>query len=510
MPSGAAFWYCNDMALQLTKSDYMMFLKHPAWLWLKKHDKTKLPPVDENLQAVFDTGHKFEPYAHARFPKGVLLGFENYDQYLSLPKRTKAKLDEGEQVLFEGRVEHGQLTCIFDVLEQTADGFVLYEIKSTTREKQEHFLDLAFQKHVLAACGIEVKACHVIVANAWYVRQGEIDPLKLTRVIDVTEQVSALAAQTEQNIVAALEVMNSKTMPDISPRHAGSYVKDWLEIFLGLSATGSDPYSIYRLSSLKGDLIGELEDQGVELIKDIPPNFPLVHEKHKRVVELTRVGAPIIEVEKVAAFLKELKFPLYFFDYETMASIIPPFDGTKPYQQIPIQYSLHIMREPGAALEHKEFLHRDSSHPGLPLLKQLVEDIGTEGTVLVWYEAFEKGVNELLGELFPDYKDRMTALNARVADLMVPFSSGWYEDYRFLGSASIKKVLPVLVPDLTYKNLAIGNGETAQRIWMETVLDGKYAEKKEQIFNDLLEYCKLDTYAMVRIYQALFERSVGA
>ncbi len=499
------------MKLQLTKSDYMMYLKHPAWLWLKKHDKSKLPPVDDNLQAVFDTGHKFEPYAEARFPGGTTLGFNDYGQYLSLPKRTQAALDEGAATLFQGRVEHGQLTCIFDVLERTEGGYNLYEIKSATREKREHLLDLAFQKHVLELAGLPVKRCSVIVVNPRYVRRGDIEARKLTRVIDVTAEVDALAEQTKTDIAAALAVMDSPTRPDISPRYAqGYYVKDWIEIFLSLSATDTDPYSIYRLSSLKGDLLGELEDQGIQKISQIPPDFPLQHAKYQRVVELSRLGAPVIDAAKVADFLRTFTFPLYFFDYETMSSIIPPFDGTRPFQQLPTQYSLHILPAPGAELVHKEFLHRDSSDPCLPLLKQLVEDIGTEGTVLAWYDKFEKGVNESLGELHPDYKDRMTALNDRILDLMTPFSQGWYEDYRFLGSASIKKVLPVLVPDLTYKTLTVQNGEAAQRLWMETVLEGKNPDGKEQLFKDLLEYCGLDTYAMVRIYQALLERSAGA
>ena len=492
------------MAMQLSKSDYMMYLKHPAWLWLKKHDKAKLPEIDENLHAIFDTGHAFEPYAESRFPGGVQLGFADFSEYKTLPARTHEELAKGTKTLFQGRLEFEELTCIFDILDRVETNlFDLYEIKSSTKEKTEHIEDLAFQKHVLEKSGIPIRNLFVIVANTNYVRQGEIDANELTQVIDVTARVNELAEQTLANIDKALAVMHSKERPDISPRHVQQhYLKEWLEIFLSLHAN-TDPYSIYRLSSLRGDLIGELEDQGIELIQQIPDEYGFENAKHKRVVALAKQGSPVIQGEAVSSFLRTLQFPLYFFDYETMSSVIPLFDGTRPYQQVPMQYSLHILREPGDQLEHKEFLHQSDSNPGLPLLTQLKQDIGETGSVLVWYEAFEKGRNQELGQMFPEYLTFVEQLNMRVVDLMKPFSEGWYEDYRFLGSASIKKVLPVLAPDLSYKEMEIGDGQTAQRIWMETILEKKHLLKQEQIMRNLLAYCKLDTLAMVRIYKFL-------
>ena len=174
--------------MQLSKSEYIMFLKHPAWLWLKKHDKSKLPEPDANLQAIFDSGKEFEQYAEKRFPGGVQVGFESFKDYMSMPKRTKQVLDSGAKVIFQGRFEGSSITCICDVLERTEAGeFDLYEIKSSTKSKPEHYYDLAFQTVVLESAGLKVRNIAVVHVNNQYIRNGEIDPIELSAVIDVTE-----------------------------------------------------------------------------------------------------------------------------------------------------------------------------------------------------------------------------------------------------------------------------------------------------------------------------------
>ncbi|MEK7460910.1 MAG: DUF2779 domain-containing protein [Patescibacteria group bacterium] len=496
--------------MQLSKSDYLMFLKHPAWMWLKKHDKSKLPPIDANTQAIFDAGHAFESYVEAQFPDGITLGFDNYDQYLTLPGRTAKAVEGNAQTLFQGRVEADELTCIFDMIHRMEGNlFDLYEIKSSTKEKPEHILDLAFQKLVLEQSNVRIRNVFVIVVNADYIRHGEVDPKQLTRTIDVTERVNAIKDQTQANIKRALEIMHAPTCPNLSPRHAEqAYLKEWLEIFLTLKLQ-PDPYSIYQINPPSSDLLGELEDQGIERMSDIPDDFTFGNIKHKRQVELTKIGEPLIQIERICEFLKSFQFPLYFLDYETMMSVVPPFDGSRPFHQIPMQYSVHILPVPGVPLEHREFLHTDKSNPSLPLLKQMQQDIGPVGSVIVWHESFEKGRNQKLGEMFPEFAGFMTQLNSRVIDLKTPFSEGWYEDARFYGSASIKKVLPVLVPELSYTELAVHEGQSAQRLWMDVVLNDKYHERREQIFKDLLEYCGLDTLAMVRIFEKLVDTGKG-
>jgi len=488
----------------LSKSDYTLFLRHPAWAWLKKHDKGKLPPVSANLQAMFDAGYLFESYAEKLFPDGVRVGFKEYGEYLTQPTRTKKAIDDGAKTVFQGRFESNNLTCICDVVtkvdEKTLD---LYEIKSSTEAKLIHEHDLAFQMVVLEACGYTVRNIKVLCVNNEYVRHGDIDINQLVSEEDITAVVKERRDDTKDHIGKAIRVLESPTIPDISPVHCGfDSLKEWLEIYRTLTSVA--PGSIYDLCRLNVELIEELDERNIRLIKDIPEDIKLKSQQLLQ-VQVTKTNTVKIEKAKIKDFLAKFTFPLYFLDYETLSSVVPLFDGQKAYQQVPFQYSLHVMETPGGELKHYGYLHNERTDPILPITASLQSHIGEMGTILVWYESFEKGRNVEMGctnEMCFTFYEKV---NKRILDLMTPFSQGWYADKDFLGSASIKHVLPVLIPELTYADLAIHEGSSAQRIWMETVLEGKHEKEREQILKDLEEYCKLDTFAMVRIYEKLLQ-----
>ncbi|MDA1334702.1 MAG: DUF2779 domain-containing protein [bacterium] len=489
----------------ISKSEYMMFLKHPAWIWLKKHDKSKLPEPDANLQAIFDAGNLFESYAEKLFPDAVRIGFNNYNEYLSLPKRTEEVLKKGAKVILQGRFEVDGITCIIDVLKIVGDGvFDLYEIKGSTSAKVEHEHDLAFQTVVLEDSGLKIRNISVIHINSEYKRDGDIVIEDLTSTTDITDKVRSRIDATRENIKEAHKVIDSSKMPDPSPRYIGmSGLTEWMHIYYALKGE-SETYSIYNLQSPRPKIIGELEDLGITLLSEIPDDIKLT-EKQQRQVDAVKEDKRTIDKKKIANFLDGFEYPLYFFDYETLSDVVPPFDGIRPYQQVPFQYSLHIQKKPGDELKHKEYLHTKNTHPGSDVIKHLKKDIGKKGSIIVWYESFEKSCNTALGEMFPDEKDFMASVNDRIVDLMIPFSKGWFVDKDFFGSASIKKVLPALIPALSHKDLSISDGGTAQRIWMDTILRGHNKKDKKKLMDDLLEYCKLDTLAMVEILNFLWE-----
>lgn len=449
--------------MQISKSDYMLSLKQPAWLWVDKNDPTKIPPVDEATQAMLDAGHAFEPYVESLFPGGVTLGFSDADEYASLPLRTQQALDAGARVLFQPRFEWREFTCMPDIVSVIGGRAVhLYEIKSNTRVKPEHLEDLAFQKVLLEGNGFDVQNVSVIHVNNQYVRQGEVDPKGLTVIAEVTDEVNEIALRTPEYMQAALGAATQATMPDPNPALAKFGSKpEWMKVYNNI----------------------------------FPPEARVWPEDTK----------PEINKAEIERFLGELQYPLYFFDYETMQGLVPYFDGQRPYQQVPFQYSLHIIHEPGGEVEHREYLHKDNTNPVPALAKQLVEDMGDAGSIVTWNMRFEKSVNEELGRMYPEYAEQITAINERVVDLMIPFKAKWYDDPRFEGSASIKKVLPVMCPELSYQDLGIHDGSSAQRLWMEAVLDETRADQKDQILADLTEYCKMDTWAMVRIWQELLK-----
>lgn len=482
----------------------MLFLKHPAWLWLKKHDKNKLPPIDDNLQAIFDAGNLFERYAEQLFPMGLRLGFNDNNEYLNLPTRTIKALNDGAKTIFQGRFEHKQLTFICDVITIVDNKVVdLYEIKSSTKAKPEHELDLAFQMVVLEACGYKVNKIAVIHVNNEYVRNGEIKVNQITSTSDITRKVKEKREETKANIEKALQVISSSKIPNISPSLArGSSFGEWLEIFRNL--TTLEPESIYDLFMVNATKIGKLEELKIKWLVDIHDELPLT-DKQKLQILATRQGKEIVNKSEIKKFLKKLVFPLYFLDYETLSGVIPYFDGLAPYQDLPFQYSLHVLDKPNGRLSHNTYLHKENSSPVKALSESLKSNIGTKGSVLVWNEGFEKNCNKSLGKLLPKFESFYEQLNKRIVDLMIPFSSNWYVHKDFGGSSSLKKVLPVLVTELSYKELEIHEGLAAQRLWMESVLDGKRSDSKKQILNDLEKYCKLDTLAMVEIYKQLLK-----
>ena len=260
--------------------------------------------------------------------------------------------------------------------------------------------------------------------------------------------------------------------------------------------------SIFNLTRLDLEQIQALSELGVSTIGEIPEDFPLKPQQQVQ-VEVVRAGAARIHSQKIAHSLSQLTYPLYFLDYETFASAVPLWNGVRPYQQLPFQYSLHVMEQAGGPLVHREFLARGGDYPVPQLLEHLQSHLGPVGSVIVWNRSFEMGCNDGMAALHPEYADFLSGVNARVYDLMEIFANGWYAHPGFHGSASIKKVLPVLVPALSYKDLGIGEGLTAQIRWMRAARGELTAAQMQQVYDHLVEYCGQDTLAMVRIYERL-------
>lgn len=494
----------------ISKSDYMLFLRHPAWLWLKKYQKDKLPPIDKNLQEIFNAGHEFEKYVEKLFLDSVKFSFNSYQEYLNLPRETNIALENGTKTVFQGRFETNGLTCIVDVLDRTENNsFNLIEIKSSTRVKKAHYYDLAFQKLVLEKAGLQVEEISVIHVNNEYVRSGKIEPRNLANQVKVTQKVRELTDFTKSQIKKARDVLKRRSMPNLSPRYANhcqiksDWFHDWLDLYKHLKAD-LDPYSIYFLSYPNPEQIEELENQGIERICEIPKEKAL-REKQAGQIKTTKTDQPIIDKEKIANFLETFEYPLYFLDYETFSWPIPNFAGLKPWKDYPFQYSLHIQKSPQSKVEHREYLHQENSNPMPRLLEKLQEDIGEKGTILTWNMSYEKGCNNRMAKLYPEYENFLQNVNERIKDLMTPFSEMWYVDKDFYGSASLKYVLPALVPELTYDDMSVSDGLTARRLWTNTVLKNKNGDTAEEIMENLSKYCTQDTMAMVKILEVLKE-----
>ena len=474
----------NNMKDRLTKTEYLRYLSCPNEFWLKA-----------NMPLLFKIEETLE-YQHLRQQ-----GYE-VERYVKMLERFQPNDDIA--VDFQRVFQTNELYARSDaVITDDAAGVIdIYEIKAAASVKPEHLADVAFQKVTAERAGFAVRKCHVITMNGAYVRSGEIDPEQLFTINDVTAEIAEMLEDTEKQIAAARVYADSEPVPSLV-----DYCMDnKLDCrYIKLHFPGLPDYTVFDIAFLKNDKRRELLSQGIVAITDVPDDFPL-SAKQRTQVEAAKTNAIVIDREKIAERMDAWQYPLHFLDYETFAYAIPQFDGIKPFQQMCFQYSLHTLYEPGGELKHAKFLSHGDDDPPRALAASLKEAMaGHIGTVLVWYEGFEKARNTEMAAMFPEYADFFNEVNEKTYDLMKIFADKLYIHPEFKGRSSIKKVLPVLVPELKYTDLGIGDGMTATIKWFHAAKRDLPAEEREKIFADLEAYCYQDTYAMVRIVEVLEE-----
>lgn len=480
----------------LTKSDYLRYLECPIHLWMHKHRSHEVGHhIDLPTQWIFDQGNMVELHARSLFPDADMVGGHSERS----EEQTKSFIADGSVQLF-------QATAIADGQMAMADIFILnpethewdvYEVKSTTEVEDSHLHDVCFQMLTFKKAGYAVGKLHLIHINSDYVRQGEIDARSFLVVEDITEQVHALEAEVSDQIEAAKKVVVSADMPSCDG--CTCFPKDCACVHY--CYPDLPDYSVFNLYRVKGPKARELYLGGTRNLIDIPEGYKLTAAQSCQ-VQCARSGEPIIEAEKIREELAAVAYPITFLDYETFFPAVPLFDGYKPYQQMVFQYSVHVLSEDGE-LKHFECLARTLENPMGEILQGLKECCPDSGTVIVWNKSFEMSRNDEMGASLPEYAPFLQSINSRTYDLMDVFRKLYYVHPDFRGSCSIKKVLPVLVPSLSYKDLEIQDGGTASLTWYRTLTDGRSKEERGKTFEAMLAYCKLDTLAMAELFKYL-------
>ena len=494
------------MAILLSKTDYILYRECPKNVWYKIHKPEiyNTQELSEFEKAIIETGNEVELVARQLFPAGILIEGRGKEAQ----QKTQDLIAHKEKVLFQPIFIKDSFLAAVDILELNSDGsYNIYEVKSTTDvDKKTHYHDVAFQVNLLSKFGLKIKKANLIHLNSEYIREKEININRLFKIEDVTETVENI----KEGVLAEMEVALKYISQSDEPR---GYC---LCVYKGRSShcstfkhanPGIPEYGVHDISRIGASRakLQELIDVGIFELADVPEDaFNKLSLPQKN--QITAHVKDIILQDKIniKKELDSFAFPLYFLDYETFPSAIPRFDGFSPYQQIPFQYSLYVLGSIDAALEHFEFIFTEKTDPSLELLTSLQSHIGESGTIIVWNKKFECKINEELAVRNPDFKPFIDAINARVYDLMDIFGKQFYVHKDFRGKISIKNVLPVLAPELSYKKLQIQEGGTASQKWNEAVTFASQQEK-EKIIRDLKEYCKLDTYAMYAIWKHLHE-----
>lgn len=485
----------------LSKSRYVSGLQCEKKFWIEKNQKDLVPPVSAADQARFDAGHDIGALAQERFPGGKDATPEEFYDWGPSYEKTKQWIEEGERTIYEAAFFHDGCMAALDIFLKVGDEIHAVEVKSSTKVKDYHLTDSSYQYHIMKSAGFEPDRFFLMHINNQYERNGELDLEQLFALSDITEEVLELQEGIEDRIENLKVVLQQPERPEVQiGQHCGDPFGCPLKYMCWKDVPSPNVLSIPYLKD-KWALFFE----GKQRFEDLEESMisPSARPLWRGVV----YGESILKSEKLKAFLDTLEYPLYFFDFETIAPVVPLYDGTRPYQALPVQYSLHIISEPGSEVEHKAFLPSFSdSLPYKELLDQMIKDLGARGTILAYNQGFEKGKIKLLGSLFPEHKEACDKLLARFNDLIIPFKQkSWYNP-DMMGSASIKKVFPSICPDDDgYGQLDIAEGETASRELLALAQGIVPEDEVEALRGKLLAYCEMDTWAMVRIWEEMFK-----
>jgi len=490
--------------MNLSKSLYTRAIQCPKSLWLKKYKPKVLTPPDASAKAVFETGNAVGELACQLFPHGKEVPFtRDYDKMIAT---TSKYLEDGVDNIYEATFDYNGILVMVDVLHVDADGVSIYEVKSSTSVKDIYLHDVSIQYYVLKNLGFHIKSSNVVHINNSYVRGDELNIDELFSIVDVSQEVLDLQENIPQVLEEFENYLNDKiNEPDID---IGKHCKNPYECdakdYCWRVQRHIPEYSVFNIFNLGTKKQVELYEQGIVDINDIPDSFAMT-VKQSQAVANYKAQTTHIDTEAIREFIDTLTYPIYHLDFETFQQAIPEWKGISPFMQIPFQYSLHIEHEDGT-LEHREFLAVDGIDPRELLAQKLCEDIPRDVTMLAYNMGFEKGVIRKLALEYEVFSDHLLAINENIKDLMTPFQQKHYVTPSMNGSYSIKYVLPALVPDMenAYQELdGVQNGAEAMNAFanMSKLEEGE----KEKLRNSLLEYCKLDTLAMVEVLKKLKE-----
>lgn len=415
--------------------------------------------ISESQQRIFDTGHNVGFYAQQLFPGGIDASRGAHEKISEAVSYTQELITNGQSVIYEAAFSDGETLCYMDILVRKDGQWRAYEVKASTGVKPYQVMDVAYQYYVITRSGLHLDDVYLVHINNQYVRHGEIDVQQLFTKACMTPTILPMQEQIRGNLTSIQKMLAAGVVPDIEMGYQCThpYNCDFMEFCRGCSQT--EP-------------------------------------------EVTNQQPASRNQAALDDFMDDLEYPLFFMDFETIFPAVPIHDESRPYQQIPFQFSLHVQRSENAPAEHYEFLGTPPVDPRPAFIEELLARLGKHGSIIVWNQGFEMNRLREIARDFPDYAHRIEPLFERFADLMVPFRRRHLYKPEMNGSYSLKAVLPALVPDLSYSDLEIQEGGTASETYESLYFDSN-SESILRKRKNLLKYCEMDTVSMVRILEKL-------
>ena len=489
--------------MNLSKSKYQKGIQCKKMLWLEKYKPEVMEETDTS--SVMEQGNMVHEVARYLF--GEHINIEYTDNLNEMIKDTYRTIESYKNIVItEASFNYENNFCSVDILVKKGNKYEMYEVKSSTGLEDVYITDASYQYYVLTSLGFNITKCAVVTINTSYERIGPLELDKLFTINDITSDVQELQEKVKENIKNINEYMsNERERTEELDTHCYS---PYICPFFSYCTKDLPKPNVFNITKELGATAMKLYKEGYITFEDLL-NAKIKDNYRQRIEFELYNKEDYIDKKNLKEFLETLSYPLYFLDFESYQMPIPLYDYVHPYEQVPFQYSLHYYEKEDSELKHTEFLGVPNTDPRKSLAEQLVKDIPKDVCTLAYNMHFEKGIIRRLAKLYPELSEHLMNIHDNIKDLEDPFRKRYYYTKNMDGSSSIKKVLPALFPNdpkLDYHNLdLIHNGSEA----MNSFATLGNLDKKEQkyIRERLLRYCELDTYAMVKIYKKIKEKT---
>ena len=487
----------------LSKSRYVYGVQCDKRLYLDCHEPELVGETSSGLQRLFEQGHEVGALATRRYPDGVRIEYDREHYAEAAEATARAIADPNVPAIFEAAFDYAGVRVRVDILVRRPRGWWrVEEVKSSTEYKENvHLHDLAVQLYVLDNCGLRIAEAGILHVDSDYLRTtAAIDIDRMFAFVDVRKEARAMRREIVANLRRWRRQLVRYSAPDVEPgRHC--YAPHECP-FTDHCIKPASRFSLRRLPA-PFKVIDAVGERAPDDVRRLPEDVAL--SKHQR----RAVECMVADREHVDPALGEAlaaaKYPLHFLDFETFAPAVPRYRWTRPYQQLPFQWSCHVVHADGR-VEHREYLHTANSDPRAPFVDSLLDALGRTGTVVV-YSSFEKTQLDALARVLRNRRKRIRAVERRLLDLHAIVKAHYYHA-DLDGSFSLKALVPVLVPKLSYGE--IGDGQAAGAAYVEMIEPASEPSRRAALERELRRYCRTDTRATFEVWKALGSRAAGA
>lgn len=489
--------------------------------WLESHKPDLAAELSEAELMYIHQGETVGEFAHKLFPDGVLVEHGPEEREMALLKTQELLDDPSVTTIFEAAFEFQGSLVRVDALRRIdgSDSFELVEVKGAAHLTPEHIVDAAFQYYVLKNAGVDVRSVRLAHPNKEYVRPDEnpIDPNEYFELIDVTTDAESLSDHIRARLTIQRATIQQEEAPEID--FSSHCNKPHRCPFWEHCHYGRTKHPITELNNLRPNQREILKDLDIWDVRDIPEGLPVLRELQQRIRDVVVSQEPYFDAEGFAQDLANIEYPLHFLDFEGFSPAIPVYPGTRPYETVLFQFSSHTMYENGRTF-HREYLHADDTDPRERFARKLIKAMGDHGSIFVYshYEntqlkKLQKYLSEkaaakresgrvATAERLEGYVASLENIRNRFVDLLPILKDRFYHPDQH-GSYSIKAVLPIVAPELSYKDLEIQNGAVAASVYAEIIDPETPPARRAMLARNLLKYCERDTEAMLVLFTNL-------